>query len=333
MRGRVKIFLLFPVVVLLVLSGNCSIKKMALNGVANTLTAPGGGNVFTRDNDPELVGDALPFTIKLYETLMESLPNHAGLRLQTGSLYIMYANAFLQNPADMMTDEEMPKEEFLLKRAKNLYLRGRDIILEAVNKKYPGFLKALNAKEFDRALSPMKKEDVPFLYWSAAGWLGAFAIDPFDMKLGMTVPRAAAIMDRVLRLDPDYGNGAIHDFYVLYYGSMPDYMGGDFNKAREHYRKAVDASGGKSTSPHLSLATTVAVKEQNVTEFKALLQKVLEINTDDDPDNRLLNTLNQRKAQWLLEHVEDYFLEAGDENDAEIDSDQKDREQNEEEDF
>jgi predicted anti-sigma-YlaC factor YlaD len=325
MRGRVNVFSLIVVVVVsMVLSSNCSIKKMALKQVANTLTAPSGGNVFTRDNDPELVGDALPFTIKLYETLMESLPNHPGLKLQTGSLYIMYANAFLQNPADMMTDDEMAKEEFLLKRAKNLYLRGRDIILEAVTKKYPGFLKEVNADQFERALSPMKKEDVPFLYWAAAGWLGAFAIDPFDMKLGMTVPRAAAIMNRVLQLDPDYGNGAIHDFYVLYYGSMPDYMGGDFEKAREHYRKAVEASGGKNTSPYLSLATTVAVKEQNVTEFKALLQKVLDINPDDDPDNRLLNTLNQRKARWLSEHVEDFFLEAGDEDDTGIDTVQND---------
>lgn len=318
MRGRVNVTsLIVAIVISLVLSVNCSIKKMAIKQVANAMTGPGGGNVFMRDNDPELVRDALPFTIKLYETLMESLPHHAGLRLQTGSLYIMYANAFLQNPADMLTGDEMAKEEFLLKRAKNLYLRGRDIILEAVNYKYPGFLEDVNENKFERALSPMKKEDVPFLYWAAAGWLGAFAIDPFDMKLGMTVPRAAAIMDRVLQLDPDYGDGAIHDFYVLYYGSMPDYMGGDFNKAREHYQKAIEASGGKSTSPHLSLATTVAVKEQNVTEFKALLQKVLDINPDDDPDNRLLNTLNQRKAQWLTDHVEDYFLEAGDEENTE----------------
>lgn len=286
---------------------------MAMKQVANALTGPGSSTVFTGDNDPELVGDALPFTIKMYESLMMSLPRHPGLRLQTGSLYIMYANAYLQTPADMLSDEEMAKEEFLLNRAKNLYIRGRDFILEALDNKYPGFLKKLNDKKYGPALSPMKKEDVPFLYWSAAGWLGAFALDPFDMKLGMTVPRAAAIMDRVLQLDPDYGEGSIHDFYVLYFGSMPDYMGGDFNKARDHYKKAVEASGGKTSSPHLSLAVTVSVKEQNLTEFKALLNKALAIDPDADPDNRLLNTLNRRKARWLLEHIGDFFLEAGEE--------------------
>jgi len=53
----------------LLLSG-CSIKKMAMNMVGNALTGD-GGTVFLSDNDPELVGDALPFAIKMYESLTE----------------------------------------------------------------------------------------------------------------------------------------------------------------------------------------------------------------------------------------------------------------------
>lgn len=310
-------YLFYGIIIPLLFLNSCSIKKMAMNQVADILASPGSSTVFTGDNDPELVGDALPFTIKMYESLMVSMPWHRGLKLQTGSLYIMYANAFIQTPADMLPEEEFSRHEFLLKRAKNLYLRGRDILLAALDKKYPGFRNHLDKKEFDRALAAMKKEDVPFLYWAAAGWLGAFAIDPFDMKLGMTVPGAAALMDRVLQLDPQFNQGAIHDFYVLYYGSMPDYMGGDFNKARRHFKKAVEVSGGKITSPYLSLATTVSVKEQNLEEFKQLLNKVLKVDPDADPDNRLLNTINLRKAKWLLEHAEDYFLEGNEEEETE----------------
>ena len=311
---------IFQIVVMVLMPGLvfnfCSLKKMAMNTVADTLAAPDGGTVFTGDNDPELVGDALPFAIKMYETIMASIPRHRGLRLRTGSIYIMYANAFLQTPADLLSDKEYKKQEFLMKRAKNLYLRGRDILLEALEQKYPGFIENLNRKKYDQALGPVKKEDVPFLYWSAAGWLGAFAIDPFDMKLGLTVPRAAAMMDRALLLDECFGKGAIHEFYVLYYGSMPDYMGGDFKKTRLHFQKAVEQSGGKSSTAYLSLATSVSVKEQNVNEFKMLLGKVLSIDPDADPDNRLINILNQRKARWLLDHIDDFFLlENGNEED------------------
>jgi len=257
------------------------------------------------------VGDALPFAIKMYESLMVSLPNHSGLKLRTGSLYVMYANAFLQTPAAMLDEAEYRKQKFTYGRAKNLYLRGRDILLSDLDRRHPGFMKALNVKKYVQALGPMKKDDVPFLYWAGAGWLGAFAIDPFDMKLGITVPQAAAMMDRVLVLDEGFGQGAIHDFYVLYYGSLPDYMGGSPVKAREHFRKAIGMAAGKSASPYLSLATTVSIQEQNLDEFKQLLGKALEIDSAVDPENRLATILNQRKARWLLEHTDDFFVDAG----------------------
>jgi predicted anti-sigma-YlaC factor YlaD len=282
--------------------------KMAMNKVAGMLSAPSGNNVFTQDNDPDLVGDALPFAIKLYESLLASVPDHEGLRLRTGSLYIMYANAFLQTPADMMPRQQLDEKEFMLERAKNLYLRGRDILIVGLEKKNPSLLQELKNRKYKEALAPYAKKDVPTLYWTAAGWVGAFGVDPFDMKIGLTLPQAAAMMERVIELDPGFNRGAVHNFYILYYGSLPDYMGGDPKKAREHFELAVAASGNRDTSPLISLATAVDVKEQNVEEFKSLLQRVLAFDPNSDLDNRLVNTLNQRKARWLLDHLDDYFL-------------------------
>jgi predicted anti-sigma-YlaC factor YlaD len=287
----------------------CSIKKLAMNQVANALTDQTSSTVFSGDNDPELIGDALPFAIKLYESLMVANPSHQGLKLKTGSLYIMYANAFLQTPALMLPESEFKIQEFNYKRAKNLYLRGRDIILAALENKYPGFRQNLQKKLFTQALKNTAKIDIPLLYWAGAGWLGAYAIDPFDMDLGMTMPAAAALMERVIKLEENYAAGAIHEFYVLYYGSLPEYMGGSLQKARFHFEKAIAISAGKSSTPYIALATTVAVKEQNFDEFKSLLKQALAIDPNVDPDNRLLNILNQRKALWLLEHADDFFLE------------------------
>jgi predicted anti-sigma-YlaC factor YlaD len=88
-------------------------------------------------------------------------------------------------------------------------------------------------------------------------------------------------------------------------------MGGSLKKAREHFNSALAISSGKTSTPFLSLATTVAVKEQNIGEFKDLLDRALKIDPEAVPENRLVNTLNRRKAQWLLEHVDDYFVESG----------------------
>jgi predicted anti-sigma-YlaC factor YlaD len=281
-----------------------------MNQVANALTTETSSTVFSGDNDPELVGDALPFAIKLYESLMASTPGHQGLKLKTGSLYIMYANAFLQTPALMLPASDFEAQEFNYKRAKNLYLRGRDIVLDALEQRYPGFKQSLRDKKYAQALRATDKKDVPFLYWAGAGWLGAYAIDPFDMDLGITLPAAAALMDRVFTLEENYAGGAIHEFYILYYGSLPDYMGGSLQKARQHFEKAIAISAGKSSTPYIALATTVSVKEQNLGEFRSLLAQALAIDPDTDPENRLLGILNQRKARWLNEHADDFFLDA-----------------------
>jgi predicted anti-sigma-YlaC factor YlaD len=294
---------------LLILLSGCSIKKMALNQVANALTGEGNSTVFLGDDDPELVGDALPFTIKMYESLLAGNPKHKGLQLMTGSLYVMYANAFLYTPASMMTDVRLQEKEFLMKRAKKLYLRGRDILMAYLDKKYPGFRqKILNDRKFKEAVSLIKVEDTEFLYWCGAGWMGAFAIDPLDAELGISLPGAAAMMERVLELDKNFNGGDLHNFYILYYGSLPDYMGGSFEKAREHFELAVKASKGKATSPYISLATTVSIQDQNIEEFKMLLNKVLAFDPDSDPENRLVNTLNIRQAKWFLAHIDDFFL-------------------------
>ena len=292
----------------LMASTACSVEKIALNKAAGLLSSPSGNDVFTQDNDPELVGDALPFAIKFYESLLAAIPEHQGLRLRTGSLYIMYANAFLQTPADMMPKEEMKQKDFLLQRAKNLYLRGRDILLVGLEQKNPLLRAQLRERHFQQALAAYTSQDAPTLYWAAAGWVAAFAIDPGDMKLGITLPQAAALMERVILLSPRFAQASVYNFYILYYGSIPDYMGGDPQKARDFFQKAVAASGSRDTSAFLSLAVTVSVKDQNVTEFKSLLQKVLDFDPNTAPENRLINILNQRKARWLLEHVEDFFL-------------------------
>jgi len=298
------------VVFLIVSLGGCSLQKLAINKVAGMLSgSSSSSDVFSSDNDPDLVGQALPFAIKLYETLLASAPNHAGLRLRTGSLYIMYANAFVETPADMTPRRDMEAKEYLMARAKNLYLRGRDILLTALEKKNPAIRRQLKDRQYQEAMAPFGKQDTDLLYWTALGWLAAFSVNPFDMTLGQTVPQTRAMIERVEALEPGYGHGSLDAFYVGYYGSLPDYLGGDAAKAREHFARAQALAGKSDTSSLISLATTVSVKEQNAAEFKELLGRVLTFDPDSSPANRLVNILNQRKARWYLAHIDDFFIE------------------------
>lgn len=294
---------------LAVLAPACSIEKLAMKKAAGMLAGPGSADVFSSDNDPDFVAAALPFAIKLYETFLASLPRHDGLRLRTGSLYIMYANAFVETPAEMTPRSRIEEKEYLLARAKNLYLRGRDMLFVSLERKNPAIRRQLKARQYREAMAPFGKPDAPLLYWTALGWLAAYAADPFDMTLGQTVPQTRAMIERIEALEPDYGHGALDSFYVGYYGSLPGYLGGDLDKARAHFAIAQERLAKTDTSPLMALATTVSVKDQNAAEFKDLLGRVLAFDPDSSPSTRLVNILNQRKARWLLAHIDDYFIE------------------------
>ena len=286
----------------------CSLRKLAVNTVAKTLSSAGGGTVFTGDDDPELVADALPFAMKLYETLLAEVPNNTELLLTTGSMFAMYANAFVQGPAGMLPDSEFERKGEMLARAKNLYLRGREYCLRALELRHPGFRKALEANQAGKLLEAMDPKDVPYLFWASASWMGAFSTNPFDMELLITLSRPLSLMDRAYRLEPGFNNGSIEEFYISAYGSLPASLGGSPDKAREHFQKALEYTRGLKAGPYVALATAVDVPAQNSAEFKELLQKALAVDVNAKPENRLENLLAQRKARWLLQHIGDFFL-------------------------
>jgi predicted anti-sigma-YlaC factor YlaD len=299
--------------VVLVVCSACSINKMAIQAVSNALTGEGSNTVFTGDSDPELVGDALPFAIKMYETLLSSNPEHQGLILTTGSLFIMYANAFIQGPADFLPVTEYEKRQAALERAKKFYLRGAEILYGGLDEKYPGFS---GASSLDGTLDPylarMKKADVPILYWTAAGYLSAYSLDPFDLALGRRVPDLMFLIDRAYALDPDFNHGALDEFYILALSSLPESLGGDKTRVETHFNRALEKSQGLLAGPYVSYAQAVSISAQDYDTFKAYLEKALALDVDADPRSRLMNIIAQRKAQSLLDTASDYFIDIDD---------------------
>ena len=306
---KIKNVAVIGMVSLLSLLASCSINKMAINAVSNALTGEGSADVFTGDGDPELVGGALPFAIKMYEALLSQNPNHQGLLLTTGSLFIMYANAFVQGPAEMLDSIDYYEERNAgMDRAKALYLRGNAILYSALDKKFPGFPGAAVADgSLNALLKKCKKEDVPLLYWAVAGGLAAYSIDVFDFDLGSNIPEWGAMIGRAYELDPDFNNGAIDDFYIQFYSAMPETLGGDKARADTHFKLAVEKTRGLSAGPYVSYARSICVPAQDYDSFKENLEKALAINPDDDPPNRLVNILTQKKARHLLDTAYEYF--------------------------
>ena len=71
----------------------CSVKQMAVNSLAETLCE--SNSVFASDNDPELIRQALPFSLKLIEGLLAESPNNRNLLLAASSGFTQYAYALV----------------------------------------------------------------------------------------------------------------------------------------------------------------------------------------------------------------------------------------------
>ncbi len=123
------------------------------------------------------------------------------------------------------------------------------------------------------------------------------------------MPSVEAMIDRALELDEAHEAGAIHTFLVSYEMIRQGAEGEPAERARKHYDRAIELSGGQQAGPYVALAEAVSVETQNKKEFNELLEKALEVDVDARPEWRLLNIIMQRRAEWLLGRTEDLFLE------------------------
>src|SRR5438093_7787880 len=78
--------------------GCATVRRIAINKLGDSLAD--SGTTYTSDDDPDLVGAALPFSLKLVEGLLSQTPRHRGLLFTAASGFTEYAYAFVQQDAD-----------------------------------------------------------------------------------------------------------------------------------------------------------------------------------------------------------------------------------------
>jgi predicted anti-sigma-YlaC factor YlaD len=300
--GMLGLFLLMGA---LVLTG-CSLKRLAVNRLGDALSS--GASVYATDDDPELVGAALPFALKTIESLLQQSPHHKGLLLAATSGFTQYAYAFVQTRADFIEDTDLAQATALREQARSLYLRALGYGMRGLEEIQPGLQGSLRTDP-QEALARFRKKDVPRLYWTAMAWGAAIALNKTDIELGAGLPQVELLMRRALELDEGYDLGAIYDFFIVYAGGRPAAAGGSVERARASLTRALQLSNGHRAAPLVSFAETVAVSLQDRAEFEKLLDQALAININVLPQQRLANVIAQRRARWLLGRMDRLFLE------------------------
>lgn len=286
------------------LTGCAMVQRKAVGMVASTLAS--SGDVFTRDDDLELVGDAIPFGLKLYESLLDSAPQNKDLLIATCSNFTQYGVAYLETEAMVLGEAEHHDEvAHLNERALKLYLRAKGYCMRAMEVRFPGIGPKLPTNPA-AALAKAEKKDVPLLYWTAASWGSAIGLGLDRPELLIDMPVVRALAERALALDETWSKGTLHEMFISL-DSLPEALGGSPTRAREHFAKAVELQHGQSAGPYVALATGVVVPAQDRAEFEKLLQTALAIDPEKDPSVRLVTLVQQRRARALLDHIDTMF--------------------------
>jgi predicted anti-sigma-YlaC factor YlaD len=297
-RARAVLALLLFVVA----ASGCSVRQYAMNQAADALG--GAGAAFASDEDPELIREAAPFSLKAMESVLEQNPTHVGLLGATSRGFTQYAYAFVQQDGEELEASNLELSNRKLQRARALYRRARDYGLRALEVRHPGFTASLQ-KHARGTAGRASPEDVPLLYWSAAAWAALINLSKDDPATIAEVPQMEALIDRALALDEAWEAGAIHAFLISYEPSRRGMPGDALARSERHFERAMALSGGRHAAPLVALAETVSVARQDRKQFEALLRQALALDLNAAPEQRLANAVMQRRARWLLSRADD----------------------------
>jgi hypothetical protein len=221
------------------------------------------------DDDPELIRDALPFGLKTLESLLEILPDHRAYCSPAVEVYpIRYA--FVQADADLIEARDPARAAELKERALHLYLRARGFGLRGLALRHKGITDRLQRDPVGAA-AELRKEDLPFAYWTAAAWGSAISVGSDRPELVVDLSAVKALLERALALDESYEQGALHEAMIIL-EALPPAMGGSAERARTHFQRAVELSGGVRAGPYVTLASTVSVQSQKPRRVRALVE-------------------------------------------------------------
>lgn len=324
MKLYTKLFVLLVSLALVVSFTSC--KSMILNAASSGISGadkkgvpseskPGSPNpmmAFMGEKDPVIVREVLPTVLKIYEIMHIENPEHQGNTIMLGSLNVMYANLCVESKAELMTDPRLLDEQVAeYNRAKLHYMRGHDLIFGVFETRWPGFTKAImgtEEEEYAEYVAKLTKDDVNAAYWACAGFFASFSLDPLDSEVIGSIKGHIHVLERCAKLNPDYSGGSIWDVLMQIYTAAPSDFGGNYERGMECYEEYMRCCGGKTAGAYMKKAS-FCIENGDKKGFIECMETILAMDTDDDPSNALMTTIAQQKAQRMLDHIDDYFIE------------------------
>lgn len=243
-------------------------------------------------DEPETIEQALPAYLVLVSSLIRGDENNVELLLSGSRLYGAYASVFV---------EETQRKIILSRRAHEYAQRAVCLKLPAAC-----LAKTMSYHEFENMLTATKKEDAAILFAYGAAWSSLIQANQADWNAIAELPKAKAIIERVLALDEAISNGDAHIYMGVMESLLPAAMGGKPLIAREHFERALELSDRKNLMALLIYAEQYARLMFERELHDRLLNELLSVDIRQS-ETMLIDTIARAKAKKLLANAENYF--------------------------
>jgi hypothetical protein len=279
-------------IVFLFLFTGCSIERLALRSttglIENSLEA------IEEETDLILAEQSIASNLKLLEGMIKSDPGNRNLLLLAARGFTSYALGFVEQ------DDPV--------RAVMLYNRARDYGLRGLRRNRE-FDRAFDRpfEEFEASLRTIPDRDIPLLFWTANAWAGAIQQNIGDPRSLANLPRVEAMMQIVLERNETFYYAGPHLFFGLMFSIKPAMFGGNAERGREHFERALHLTQEKFLITKVFFAESYAVQTLNESLFDRLLNEVIEADLDTLPEQKLVNTIAQQRAEALLGKKDSLF--------------------------
>ncbi len=243
--------------------------------------------------DPQLAREAVPADLKVMEGLLKTDPENRAILSSLSMGFAGYALLFVE--------EDNPV------RASSLYLRSRDYALKALSKGR----KITDAREdrlsIEQTLLRIGPEDLQALFWTAFSWNAWINLNLDNPAAFAQLETSQACLDRVLAIDSAYFHGLPEILEGVMQASRPALLGGDREKARSFFEKALERSGRSFFPAQYYYAKYYAVGAQDRALFRNLLQEIITGDPNQLREVCLINTVFRQKAERLASQEDELF--------------------------
>ncbi len=273
---------------ILVLNAGCaSMMSSAASGLADNLSA-----AVLNQNDPETVRDGAPAYLLLLDSFLEGNPEDPALLSAAANLYATYGFVFVDDP----------------ERAARLTERARGYSTTAICKSYRPSCdwNGMPFEEYEVTLGGLGERHAEVVFSHGLASLAYIQTHSSDYSAIAMLPFSEALLERYLEISDGSDDAAIHTYLGTLNTLLPPSAGGDPEKGRAHFERAIELSGGRDLGAKVGFAEGYARLLYERELHDSLLNEVIAADPVE-PGYTLLNVLAQSRAAELLASADDYF--------------------------